>query len=114
MDKVAFLSTVPPADSARTGMLLDYASAAAAMGYEVLVFLALDGVLLVKKEVFEKLSENIKKKFENAVELGVKFVACSAAVQGYEVKNFCRDDIDVWGVGSFYDYASTAKFVISL
>ncbi len=114
MDKVAFLSTIPPADTARINMLLDYTSVAAAMGYEVLVFLALDGVLLVKKEVFEKLNENTKKKFDDAVNLGGKFVACSAAVQGFGVKNFCKEDIEVWGAGSFYEYASDSKFVISL
>jgi len=112
--KVAILATMTPADLPRVGMMLDYASAACAMGYQVLIFLALDSVLLVKKEVFEKLDNNIKRKFINAAEMGVKFVACSAAAQGFSVKEFARHDIEIWGVASFFDYASDSKITLSL
>ncbi|MCL4343373.1 MAG: DsrE family protein [Nitrososphaerota archaeon] len=113
-NRLAVLATVPPADTARMGMLLDYVSAACAMDYDVLVFLALDSVLLVKKQVFEKLDDSIKQKFKRAVELGVKFVACSSAVQGFGVKEFINDGVEVWGVASFFDFASNSKLTLSI
>lgn len=112
--RLAVLATVMPADTARMGMLLDYASAACAMDYDVLVFLALDGVMLVKKQVFEKLDSSIKEKYKKAFELGVKFVACSAAVQGFGVKEFVDDKVEVWGVASFFEFASSAKLTLSI
>lgn len=112
--KVAILATMAPADIPRVGMMLDYATAACAMDYQVLIFLALDSVLLVKKQVFEKLEDSIKKKFINAVEMGVNFVACSAAVQGFSIKEFARQDIEIWGVASFFDYASDSKITLTL
>ncbi|MEM0123534.1 MAG: DsrE family protein [Conexivisphaerales archaeon] len=112
--KFAVLATVSPVDTARMGMLLDYASVASAVGYDALVFLALDSVLLVKKQVFEKLDNSIKEKFKNATELGVKFVACSSAVQGFSVREFINDRVEIWGAASFFEYASNSKLTLSI
>ncbi len=112
--RMAILATVSPADTARVGMLLAYASTASAMNYDVMVFLALDSVLLVKRDVFGKLDSAVKDEFIKVRKMGVKFIACALAVQKFNVKEFIDDKIEVWEISSFFDYASSSKFTLSI
>jgi len=66
-DKVAFLATMPPADTPRVSTMLGYALAAASMGFDVLIFWTLDGAHAVKKKVFEKLDNQIQERFSSAL-----------------------------------------------
>ena len=106
MTKVAFLITAPAADEPRVQTMFGYAMAAAAMGYETLVFLALDAAILSKKKVIEKLQAETSKRIKDAMEMGVKIAACSAAVQTYQIKKEdMLEGIDIWGIASFYEFA---------
>ena len=95
-------------------MLFDYSAAAAAMDFEVLVFLSLDSVLVFKKGVYEKLNPATRDKIGKALSLGVKIAACSAAKEGFGVTEFGIDGVEVRGAGYFFDYAATAKMTLTL
>ncbi|WP_069806370.1 DsrE family protein [Vulcanisaeta thermophila] len=113
-NKVAFFVTAPPADEPRYETMLGYALAAAAMGFEVLIFFTLDAALTVKKQVFSKMNQKIRERVQEAMKMGVKFAACSSAIQTYGIKQEeIIDGVEVWGIASFYDYAANAKMVIS-
>ncbi len=71
--------TTPPADQARLETMLGYALAAASMGYEVLIFFTLDGALVIKKQIFEKLDKKIKDRVNELMKMGAKFTVCSSA-----------------------------------
>ena len=111
---VAILATMSPAETARVDMMFDYAAVAAAMGSGVLIFLALDSVLIFKKGVFEKLSPATKEKIGKALSLGVKLAACSAAKAGFGVEEFGMGGIEVRGAGFFFDFAASAKATLTL
>lgn len=110
--KVAFLVTTPAADEPRIQTMFGYAMAATAMGYDTLVFLALDGAMLTKKRVVENLTQDTRDRIKKAMEQGVKVVACSAAVKTYGIK---KEDmipgVEIWGIASFYDFAVGAGLV---
>ena len=112
--KLAILATMSPAETARVDMMFDYSAAAAAMDLEVLVFLSLDSVLIFKKGVYEKLNPATKDKIGKALSLGVKIAACSAAMQGFGVKEFGVDGVAVRGAAYFFDYAASAKTTLTL
>lgn len=112
--EVAILATMSPAETARVNMMFDYAAAAAAMDLGVLIFLSLDSVLIMKRGVYEKLSVSTRDKIGKALSLGVKVVACSSAKDGFGVEEFGIGGIEVWGVGSFFQYAMSAKTTLTL
>ena len=95
--RVAILATMSPAETARVDMMFDYASAAAAMGLGVLVFLSLDSVLIFKRGVYERLGISTMERIAKATSLGVKVVACSPAKEGFGVGEFGVDGDEVWG-----------------
>ena len=111
---MAILSTFSPADAGRLGMLLAYAITVCEMNFEVVVFLALDSVLLVKRDVFQKLEDSVKEEFIKARKMGVKFIACALAVQKFKVKEFIDDKIEVWEISTFFDFASKSKLTLSI
>lgn len=104
--------TAPAADEPRVQTMFGYAMAASVMGYETLVFLALDAALLTKKNVIEKLQADTRKRIKDAMDIGVKVVACSAAIATYQIKKEdMLEGIDIWGIASFYDFAVGAGLV---
>ena len=113
-ENIAILATMAPAETARVDMMFDYASTASAMGMGVLVFLSLDSVLIFKSGVYEKLASTTRDKIEKALALGVKVVACAAAKDGFGVKDFGIEGIEVWGAGSFFNYAASARATLTL
>ncbi|MDG7006686.1 MAG: DsrE family protein [Nitrososphaerota archaeon] len=112
--KVAILATMSPAETARVDMMFEYSAAAAAMDFEVLVFLSLDSVLILKKGVYEKLGPATRDRISRALSLGVKIAACSAAMQGFGVKEFGIDGVEVRGAAYFFDYVASAKTTLTL
>lgn len=86
--------------------MFDFAMAAVAMDYETLVFLTLDGGLLVRRRIIENLGSDTRAKIMEAMKQGVKLVVCSAAVQTYGIKKEeIFEGIDIWGIASFYEFA---------
>lgn len=112
--RAAIFLTVPPSDVPRTRMALDYATFAARAGYESLIFMVLDGVLLVKKDLFERLELGLRERLLKALEAGVRFAACKIAVEGYGVKELISERVEVWEPSKFFEYASSADFTLSV
>lgn len=113
-DKVAFLATMPPADSPRISTMLGYALAAASMGFEVLIFWTLDGAHVVKKKVFEKLDKQIQERFRQCLDMGCKMWLCSSAAATFSIKEEdVVEGVKIMGIASFYEYASEAKITLT-
>ncbi|MEM1519761.1 MAG: DsrE family protein [Pyrobaculum sp.] len=113
-DKVAFLATMPPADSPRISTMLGYALAAASMGYDVLIFWTLDGAHVTKKKVFEKLDPQIRERFKQCLEMGCKMWLCSSAAATFGIKEEdVVEGVQIMGIASFYEYASEAKVALT-
>jgi len=113
-DKVAFLATMPPADTPRISTMLGHALVALSMGFEVLIFWTLDGAHVVRKSVFEKFDEDIKQKFLKCIEMGCKMWLCSSAATTFGIKEEeLIEGVEIRGIASFYEYASEAKVTLS-
>ena len=113
-DRVAFLATVAPGDQARLSTMLGYALAAAAMGFEVMIFWTLDGAHVVKKKVFEKLDKDIQERFKQCMEMGCKMWLCSSAAATFNIKpEEVVEGVQIMGIASFYEYAAQAKVVLT-
>ncbi len=113
-NKIAFFSTISPGDTARIDTMLGYALAGIAMGYEVVIFLALDSALVAKKVIFEKLDTKIKDRIENSINEGIKIGVCSASAKtfGIEVSDLIKGT-EIEGIATFFSYAQDAKIVLS-
>ena len=112
--KVAFFVTTPPGDEPRVQTMLGYALAARAMDYEVLIFLALDGAIIIKRKVVESYSPETRSRIEDALKDGVKMWVCSAAVKTYGIqKDEMIDGVEVTGIASFYEFAADSKITLS-
>ncbi|MFN3804671.1 MAG: DsrE family protein [Pyrobaculum sp.] len=113
-DRVAFLATMPPADTPRISTMLGYALAATSMGMEVLIFWTLDGAHAVKKKVFEKLDPQIRERFKQCLEMGCKMWLCSSAAATFNIKeDEVVEGVEVKGIASFYEFASEAKVMLT-
>lgn len=113
-DKVAFLATMPPADTPRASTMLGYALAATSMGFEVLIFWTLDGAHIVKKQVFNKLDQQIRERFKQCIDMGCKMWLCSSAAATFNMKKEdVVEGVEIMGIASFYEYASQAKITLT-
>jgi len=113
-DKVAFLASMPPADTPRLSTMLGYALAAVSMGFDVLIFWTLDGAHTVKKKVFEKLDKQVQERFKQCLEMGCKMWLCSSAAATFNIKeDEVVDGVKIMGIASFYEYAADAKIVLT-
>ena len=112
--KVAFFSITPPSDYTHLETMLGYALAAKAMDYDVMIFLALDGVLIAKKHVFECLETKVKDRIKECIGNGISIMVCSAAADAF---HFEEGDLikgaELAGIVSFYTFAEDAKIVLS-
>ncbi|MEM1596913.1 MAG: DsrE family protein [Pyrobaculum sp.] len=112
-DKVAFLATMPPADTPRISTMLGYALAAASMGFEVLIW-TLDGAHVVKKKVFEKLDPQIRERFKQCLDMGCKMWLCSSAAATFNIKeDEVVEGVKIMGIASFYEFAAEAKVTLT-
>jgi predicted peroxiredoxin len=112
--KAAFFVTTPAADEPRVQTLFGYAMAAAAMDYDTLIFLALDGAMLTKRKVVDNLTVNTRDRVLEAMRNGVQVAVCSQAAQTYGIKKEdMLDGVKIWGIASFLDFASNADIMLS-
>ncbi|MEM3205388.1 MAG: DsrE family protein, partial [Thermoplasmatales archaeon] len=112
--KIAFFSMVPPSDNARIETMLGYANAAAAMDYETLIFFYLDGVLIGKQQVFEKLDQKIKSRVREAIDNGVMLRICSLAAQTFGIdRSNLVSGFEIVGIAYFFAYAEDADILLS-
>ncbi|ABW02148.1 DsrE family protein [Caldivirga maquilingensis] len=84
--RIIFFTTIPPSEEDRIQAMLRIALIASSLGYEVIIYLALHSVMIVKRSVFEKLSDNIRSMITDAVKRNVKIMACKVAMEGFNVK----------------------------
>lgn len=85
-DRVIFFTTMSPSEEDRVQAVLRLALIASSLGYEVFIYLALHSVVMVKKNVFEKLSNTTKNMLRDAMKSDVKVMACKVAMEGFNVK----------------------------
>ncbi|MDG6988659.1 MAG: DsrE family protein [Nitrososphaerota archaeon] len=103
-----------PADTPRLETMLGYATAAAAMEYETLIFFALDSALVAKKQIFEKMDQKVKDRIRESVSLGIKLDVCSASANTFGIKSEdLIEGVQISGIASFYSYAQDADIVLS-
>jgi len=112
--KVVFFSMIPPSDNARLETMLGYANAAALLDYETLIYFFLDGALIGKQQVFNKLDQKIRDRVMEALDNGVLLRICSAAAQtfGIDNKNIVTG-FEIVGIAFFYVYAENANIVLT-
>ena len=112
--RVVFFVTTSPGDTPRIDTMLGYALAAAAKGYEMKVWLALDSALITKNQVYQKLEPKLQERLKECAKNGVQLDVCQASAQAYNIK---REDLipgaQIKGIGSFYDFAETADVHMS-
>ena len=84
--RVIFFTTMPPSEEDRLQAMLRIALIASSLGYEVVIYLALYSVMIVKRSVFEKLSDSVRNMMTDAMKRNVKIMACRVAMNGFNVK----------------------------
>ncbi|MEM0141219.1 MAG: DsrE family protein [Thermoplasmatales archaeon] len=112
--KIAFFSMVPPSDNARLETMLGYANAAALMDYETLIFFYLDGAIIGKKQVFEKLDQKIRDRVKESLDNEVILRICSLAAKTFGIdKSNLVPGFEIAGIAFFFAYAEDADIVLS-
>ena len=84
--RIIFFTTVSPSEEDRLQAMLRIALIASSLGYEVVIYLALYSVMIVKRSVFEKLSDSIRNMVIDAVKGNIKIMACRVAMSSFNVK----------------------------
>ncbi len=84
--RIIFFITMPPSEEDRLQAMLRIALIASSLGYEVIIYLALYSVIIVKRDVFEKLSDSVRSMVADAVKRNVKIMACRVAMEGFNVR----------------------------
>lgn len=118
-DKVMIIMTSGPETPRRCATPFFFASLAAAMDYDVTMFFTIDGILLVKKgmaeTVYPKQGGKAVSEFLNeALENGVKFAACSAALELHDLQpSDLIDGVKMVGGASMWQIAEDCKTVLT-
>lgn len=118
-DKVMIIMTSGPETPCRCATPFFFASLAAAMDYDVTMFFTIDGILLVKKgmaeTVYPKQGGKAVSEFLNeALENGVKFAACSAALELHDLQpSDLIDGVKMVGGASMWQIAEDCKTVLT-
>ena len=84
--KVIFFTTISPSEEDRLQAMLRIALIASSLGYEVFIYLALYSVMIIKRSVFEKLSEGVRNMLIDAMRKNVRIMACKVAMESFNVK----------------------------
>ncbi|MCL5782646.1 MAG: DsrE family protein [Candidatus Thermoplasmatota archaeon] len=112
--RIAFLVTIAPGDTARLETMLGYALAAAAIGYEMMMFFALDSALVAKQQVFDKMEPKVRERIRESIKEGIEMNICSASAQTFGIKESdLIEGAKIGGIASFYFYAEDADIVLT-
>jgi predicted peroxiredoxin len=118
-DKILMVMSSGPDTPRRCATPFFMAQLAAVMEYEVTIFFTIDGVLLLKKgladEVYPKAGGKSAGEFlRDALEAGVKFVACSAATELHDLEPAdLIDEVEMAGGAAMWEMAEESKTVLS-
>ncbi len=118
-DKVLIVISSGPDTPRRCATPFYYATLAAAMEYEVYMFFAIDGTLLLKKGVAEELyakpgGKPVSEFMQGAQEAGVHFLACSASTDLHDLATSeLIAGVQMAGGARMLEIADEAKTVLS-
>ena len=118
-DKVLIIMTSGPDTPRRCATPFFFAALAAAMDYEVTMYFTIDGTLLLKKGVAETIFPKAGGKpvsgfLHDALEAGVRFVACSASMELHDLKPAdLIDGVKMVGGATMWQMAENAKTVLT-
>ncbi len=112
--KMAYLVTVAPGDSARMETMLGYALAGRALGYETLIFYALDSALITKRSILDKAEPKVKERIIEALKEGVRIAVCSASAKTFNITSAdVVPGVEIIGIAAFYDFAEHSKITLT-
>jgi len=118
-DKVMILMTSGPDTPRRCATPFFFASLAAAMDYDVTMFFTIDGTLLLKKGLAESVypkagGKPVSAFLEEAMESGVKFLACTASTELHDLQpSDLIDGVKMVGGASMWQLAEDCKTVLT-
>jgi predicted peroxiredoxin len=118
-DKILIIMTSGPDTPRRCATPFFFAHLAAAMDYEVTMFFTIDGILLLKKGVAENVypkqgGKPVGDFLYDAMEAGVKFVACTAATELHDLQpSDLIDGVEMVGGASMWQMAEESKIVLT-
>jgi predicted peroxiredoxin len=115
MDKVLIIMTSGPDTPHRCATPFFFATLAAAMDYEVTMFFTIDGTVLLKKGVAEKVypkegGKPVSDFLQDALDAGVTFLACTASMELNDLKTEdLIDGIKMVGGAAMWQIAEESK-----
>ncbi|MCL4562116.1 MAG: DsrE/DsrF/DrsH-like family protein [Chloroflexi bacterium] len=118
-DKVMIVMTSGPDTPRRCATPFFFASLAVAMEYDVTMFFTIDGTLLLKKGVAETIfpktgGEPVSKFLRDALENGVKFLACTASMELHDLQpSDLIPEVQMVGGASMWQVAEDSKTVLT-
>jgi uncharacterized protein len=118
-DKVLIIMTSGPETPRRCATPFFFATLAAAMDYEVSMFFTIDGTQLLQKGAAEKVypkqgGEPVSKFLNDALDAGVKFIACTASMELHDLKQEdMLDGIKMGGGATMWSIAEDCKTVLT-
>jgi uncharacterized protein len=118
-DKVMIIMTSGPDTPRRCATPFFFASLAVAMDDDVTMFFTIDGTLLLKKGMAETIYPKVGGKpvsafLNEAMESGVKFLACSASTELHDLQpSDLIDGVKMVGGASMWQLAEDCKTVLT-
>jgi hypothetical protein len=118
-DKVMIIMTSGPDTPRRCATPFFFASLAAAMEYEVVMFFTIDGTLLLKKGMAETVvpkagGKPVSDFIQDAIDAGVTFLACTASTELHDLQpSDLIDGVKMVGGASMWQIAEDCKTVLT-
>jgi uncharacterized protein len=118
-DKVLIIMTSGPDTPRRCATPFFFASLAAVMEYDVTMFFTIDGTLLLKKGMAETIypktgGEPVSKFLREAMENGVKFLACTASTELHDLQpSDLINGVKMVGGATMWQLAEDSKTVLT-
>ena len=118
-DKVMIIMTSGPDTPRRCATPFFFASLAAAMEYEVVMFFTIDGTLLLKKGLAEDVypkagGKPVSDFIQDAIDADVEFLACSASTELHDLTpEDLIDGVRMVGGASMWQIAEDCQTVLT-
>lgn len=118
-DKVLIIMTSGPDTPRRCATPFFFASLAAAMDYEVNMFFTIDGTLLLKKGMAEKVipkkgGKPVSAFIQDALDAGVNFLACTASTELHDLQpSDLIDGVKMVGGATMWQLAEDSKTTLT-
>jgi uncharacterized protein len=118
-DQVLIVMTSGPETPRRCATPFFFAHLAAAMEYEATMFFTIDGILLLKKGLAEDVlpkegGRPVAGFMQDAQEAGVKFVACTAAMELHDLtEDELIDGVQMVGGAAMWQLAENSETVLT-